>query len=67
MLRMHKVFVFLGPDTFRYSQDRIAKKKAPVNSSLMALSAADIASWTSFRKTDPVMATCCFSGLSLME
>lgn len=34
-------FVLLGPDTWMYSQDLIAKKKAPMNNSHNALSKGD--------------------------
>ncbi len=51
----------LGPDTFRYSQERMAKKKAPVKSSLMALSAVEMEAWMNFLRMEPVTATCCFS------
>jgi len=61
MFRRQMIFVFLGPDTFRYLHDLIAKKKAPVNNSLIALSADDMEMSMNFWKTDPVTATCCFS------
>jgi hypothetical protein len=38
MFLMQRSFVFLWPDTFKYSQDLMVKKKAPANNSHMALS-----------------------------
>jgi hypothetical protein len=37
-----RIFVFRGPETFKYSHDRMAKKKAPMNSSHNALSVEEI-------------------------
>jgi hypothetical protein len=48
MFLRHKNFVFLGPGTFRYSQEHFAKKNAPVKSSLMALSAVEMKAWIIF-------------------
>ncbi len=43
MLRKAKILVLCGPDTFRYSQDLMAKKKAPMKSSHSAISAGEMA------------------------
>jgi hypothetical protein len=53
--------VFCCPDTWRYSHDLIAKKKAPINSSHMAISTGEIDDLKNWRRIDPVTATCCFS------
>ncbi len=41
MLPKVSIFFFLWPDTFTYSQERMVKKKAPINSSQRALSESD--------------------------
>jgi len=58
------IFVHLGPDTFKYSQDHIAKKKAPVKSLHFGMSGVVKAILCSSFIIDPVKASCCFSGLS---
>jgi hypothetical protein len=50
------------PDTFRYSQERIAKKNAPVNNWHIALSNGVKAILDNSFIIDPVSASCCFSG-----
>ncbi len=44
LLRVHS-FVFLLPDTLTCSQDLMAKKKAPMNSSQRALPAGEMDIW----------------------
>jgi hypothetical protein len=53
------------PDTFRYSQDLMAKKKAPMKRSHIAFSNFVVAIWWNFLSIEPVIAACCFIGLSL--
>jgi len=57
------IFVRLGPDTFKYSQDHIAKKKAPVKSLHFVISRGVKAILCNSFIIDPVKASCCFSGL----
>jgi hypothetical protein len=60
-------FVFQVPPTFTYSQDRIAKKKAPMNRSQRALSYFVVASSMNLCNTEAVTATCGFGGGSCTE
>jgi hypothetical protein len=43
MLHKARILVLRGPDIFRYSQDLMAKKKAPMKSSHRAKSAGEMA------------------------
>jgi len=58
MLDSFNSLVFLGPFTFTYSQERMAKKNAPMKSSQSALSIGEMDSSWNLRRTDPVIATC---------
>ena len=50
------------PDTVRYSQDLIAKKKAPVHKSAIAFVLSVGLCLCSCRRTHPGRAFCCFGG-----
>ena len=61
--RRRSRFVFRSvPDTVRYSQDLMAKKKAPVQRSAMALVLSVVLFLYNRRRTHPGRAFCCFGG-----
>jgi hypothetical protein len=59
------IFVFLVPFTLRYSHERIAKKKAPMNKSHIAFSNLVVAILWNFWRIEPVTAACCLGGGSV--
>jgi hypothetical protein len=62
MFFRHNSLVRRGPVTWTYSQDRIAKKKAPMNRSPKVLSKVDKAIWWRRLKMQAVKAGWAFTG-----
>jgi len=62
-----KSFVLLIPVTDKYSHDRMAKKKAPMNRSHIVFSRLVVVSWWNFLRMEPVTAACWVGGLSVLE